>query len=148
MRPVRAAGGFTIIELMITVAVVAILVAIALPAYQGYLQRSARAEAKAALLENAGFLERNFSETYKYHQDSNGDDLVLPVLRVPRDGGAPMYAITLDSAATTTSTFRIVAAPVPGSAAAQDACGSLTLNQLGQKGVAGASRPASECRQR
>lgn len=148
MSRARAAGGFTLIELMITVAVVAVLAAIALPAYQGYLQRAARAEAKAALLENAGFLERNFSESYRYHQDSHGEDLVLPVLRVPRDGGTQMYAITLDSAATTTSTFRIVAAPVPGSAATQDACGSLTLNQLGQKGVAGASRSASECWQR
>lgn len=148
MRGARAARGFTILELMITVAVVGILAAIALPAYHGYLQRAARAEAKAALLENAGFLERNFSESYRYHQDSNGHDLVLPVPSVPRDGGAPMYAITLDSAATGTSTFRIVAAPVAGSAATQDACGSLTLNQLGQKGVSGASRPASECWQR
>ena len=70
-------SGFTLIELMITVAIIAILAAIAYPSYTQYVRRAHRADAKTALLSNAQFLERNYTESNLYHKtdpDNDGDD--------------------------------------------------------------------------
>jgi type IV pilus assembly protein PilE len=140
--------GFTLIELMVTVAIVGILAGIAYPSYQGYVQRANRSDAKAALLENAQFLERNFTEVNKYHEDASGSAISLPVTASPRESGAQaLYAITLDtstSSATSATTYRLLATPVSGRSMASDACGAFTLNQLGQKGVTG-TLSAAEC---
>lgn len=61
--------GFTLIELMITVAIVAILAAIAYPSYQEYTKKARRAEAHAALLDLASRQERFFSSKYTYTND-------------------------------------------------------------------------------
>ena len=77
--------GFTLIELMITIAVIGILSAIAFPSYQEYLRRSNRADVKAALLENAQFLERlPYSEELR----AVYSDLVEAYLYADRDGEA------------------------------------------------------------
>ena len=64
------ARGFTLIELMITVAIVAILAAVALPSYQSYVMRSKRADAKNALLDLASRQERYFSINNAYTGDA------------------------------------------------------------------------------
>ena len=149
MNRARAARGFTLIELMVTVAVIGILAGIAYPSYLGYVQRANRADAKAALLENAQFLERNFTEVNKYHQDATGAAIGLPVTASPRETGATaLYSIALDTSsasATSATTYRLLATPVSGRSMAGDACGTFTLNHLGQKGVSGASLSAAEC---
>ena len=58
--------GFTIIELMIVVAIVAILAAVALPNYTQYVRRSNRADAQTTLLQAAQFLERRFTTSGSY----------------------------------------------------------------------------------
>ena len=58
--------GFTLIELMIVVAVVAILAAVAYPSYQDSVQKTRRADAKAALERAAGLQERFFTENNSY----------------------------------------------------------------------------------
>src|SRR5690606_15122717 len=57
----RAQRGFTLLELMITVVVVAILASVAYPSYTDFVVRSKRAEGKAALLDAAQALERHFT---------------------------------------------------------------------------------------
>lgn len=140
--------GFTLIELMITVAIVGILAAIALPGYQEYVKRAARSEAKSDLLEDAQFLERLFTEANCYNSgtdrfcgNANDGNPTLPVVQSPRNGTAK-YNITV---AAGTTTFTLTATPIAGSVMAGDACGSFTLNQLGQKGLTGASKTVSEC---
>ena len=65
-------SGFTLIELMITVAVVAILAAIAYPSYTGYVQRARRTDAKTVLLEAAQFMERVYTERGAYNKKADG----------------------------------------------------------------------------
>lgn len=129
MRRGREAG-FSLIELMIVVAIVGILVVVAYPSYADYVRRSARAEAKGILLENAQFMERWYTTNGTYV------GAALPVLRSPRGvvDGAQRYNLSFaaDPAATT---YRLQAVPVAGSPQASDSCGTLTLDQAGTKGV-------------
>lgn len=125
--------GFTLIELMITIAVIGILAAIAIPNYTDYLRGAARTDAKTALMENAQFLERNFTEAGRYDQDASGTATVLPVTVAPRDGAAK-YTLTLAGAQTS---YVLSANPITGTFMDGDACGTFTLNQLGQRGVSG-----------
>lgn len=120
----RSWRGFTLIELMITVAIVGILAAIAYPSYTQYVQRSNRAEARAALLENAQFLERSYTTANRY--DAAG---ALPHTQSPPSGAA-RYDIAVAAAA---QTFTLSA--VPTGSMAGDICGTLTLTNTGVRGA-------------
>jgi type IV pilus assembly protein PilE len=132
--------GFTLIELMIVVVIVAILAAIAYPSYTEFVRRSNRADAKTALLENAQFLERNFTVANRYSTDSAGNDIALPITQAPREGDAK-YDITVSFP--TASQFLLEAEPV--GTASGDHCGTFTLNNVGVKEVTGGTRTAAEC---
>lgn len=117
------ARGFTLIELMITVAVVAILAAVAIPSYSEHVRKSRRAQAKADLVELAQQLERFHTVQNTY----NG--MTLPFTQSPRDGKSH-YTLSLSGAATS-SAFTLQA--VPGTGQDKDKCGTLTLDQAGRK---------------
>jgi type IV pilus assembly protein PilE len=141
--------GFSLIELMIALAIVGILAAIAYPSYMAYVARGARAEAKGALLENAQFLERNFTVANRYDANSEGTaigdgsgEIPLPIASVPRDGTAK-YDITVSF--NTSTEFALTATPVAGGAMADDPCGAFTLSHTGNKGVNDGTLSAAQC---
>lgn len=140
MRPTQQVG-FTLIEIMITVAIVGILAAIAIPSYRDSVARSHRAEAKAALLDDAQFLERYFTENNRY-QDAGGNSPTLPVIKSPREGTAS-YNITVVTP--TATTYTLTATPIVGAAMGGDGCGAFTLGNFGQKDVVGASLDKDRC---
>ena len=121
--------GFTLIELMVVVAIVGILAAIAYPSYTESVRKSKRAEAKAALLHGAQALERYYSANNSY-VDSGGDAPEVFQINVP-DSGAANYQIGAVAATATTFTLR---ATRTGSMAS-DACGDFEITQAGERGL-------------
>ncbi len=124
--------GFTLIELMIVVAIVGILTAVALPSYQNYVRDSNRAAAKAILYENAQFMEQFYTENSRYDQDLATNAVAIPIAQSPRTGAA-QYVISLQAVANATFTLQAV----PAGSMVGDACGTLTLANTGLQGAGG-----------
>lgn len=125
-RPVRDASGFTLIEVMITVAIVAILSAIALPSYQEYVRRSHRAEARAGLQQAATWMERAATAQGVYPLTAAFPDSLKSV-------PSKRYTIGLNS--TDGAIWTLTASRVAGSAQVNDKCGSYTLTNTGLRGL-------------
>ncbi len=128
MKNCKTNGGFTLIELMVTVAIIGILAAIAIPSYTSYIQRGYRANAKTVLLEGAQFMERYRSINFKYVDAANAVPALPATLQVSPKEGGKRYDVTLVADATS---FTLTATP---SGWVDSVCGTLTLNNLGEKG--------------
>lgn len=135
-------SGFTLVELMITVVIVSILMAVAVPSYRSHVKQSNRADAKAILLENAQFMERNLTEANRYDQTSAGAATTLPYTQSPKTGTAN-YAISFASGSLAVATYTLQA--VPSGNMTGDACGTLTLTHTGVKGVSGGTLTVADC---
>lgn len=132
--------GFTLMEVLIAMAIVAIISAIAYPSYRDNVKRGNRSEVRGLLLENAQFMERFFAENSSYLQTAAAVPVppVLPNLVSPRGatGVNVNYNISFRAVpALSVTTFAIQA--VPTNRMASDDCATLTINNLGQQGTVG-----------
>ena len=128
MRPNRSIYGFTLIELMIVVAVIALLSAIALPSYQQHVIRTNRAAAETFMLRLASLEEQYLLDAHTYAASS--DVTWTSTTNLPSElQGIYTFSITKDDGPP--PGYTITATPVSGTRQAQD--GALTLNSQGVK---------------
>jgi len=137
---IKSNRGFTLIELMIAIAIIGILAAVALPAYSDYVIRAKRVEATGLLLELSSFMERFFTENGQYHQDRDVAPVAvaLPFIQSPKDGGIAAYNIAFSTAATAT-VFTITATPV-GKQVSDTDCDAVSIDQTGTKCILGGAK--------
>ena len=123
--------GFSLIALLIAVAIIGILAAIAIPMYSDYVTRSRRADGQATLMQVAQELERCYTQFSKYNDNScsvvNGG-----VVSETSDQG--FYVVTANKL--DESAFTLTATPQNEQADDTD-CGNLTLTHLAVQSATG-----------
>ena len=132
--------GFTLIELMIVVAIVGILSAVAYPSYAEYIRKGHRADARAGLLQAQQWLERASTATGLY-------PTTLPATLTWAGDTTKRYAIGFQGAPTN-ATFTLVATRKVGSPQATDRCGDFTLTHTGTRNTvnyAAGTDPLRDC---
>lgn len=121
--------GFTLIELMVAVAIVAILTVIAIPQYTKYVMQSRRPDAKQALLDLAAREERYYTLNNTYTTSATA--LGYAAFPVALGSNATDYLLSVTAATATTYS----AQAVPQGSQASDSCGTYTLDNLGNQGA-------------
>lgn len=126
--------GFTLIELMIVVAIVGIITAIAYPSYMESVMKSRRGAAKSCLSEYAHFMERFYTSNLAYDKDISSVALTVPALGCTSEGKLnQFYTFTVDNL--TRNTFTANATPIGTQLTSDTKCGTLSLTHDGQRKV-------------
>ncbi len=132
--------GFTLIELMIAVAIVGILTSVGYPSYQSHVRKAKRVEAQGVLVSFATAMEQWRVENNSYKVGDGTDISQIFANQVPTEGGTKTYTLSLVSDATS---YTLTA--TPDGAQTSDVCGTLTLKNTGEKGANGKSPDEDNC---
>ncbi|MCU9949163.1 type IV pilin protein [Pseudomonas sp. PDM13] len=136
MKRAAHIGGFTLLEMLIAMVILAILASIALPSYLSYVLRSNRSEAQALLSEAASRQERYFTQNNSYASTAAALNMTSYVANLKS------YSLSISNVGAATYTLTATAI---GSQVKDKDCKTLTLDQAGAKGYSGTAASASTC---
>lgn len=130
--------GFTLIEVMVVVAIVGILAGVAYSSYIQSVTKTRRTSAQGCMLEMAQFMERFYTTNMRYDQTAAATPVAVTLANTScRSEMAAFYTFSFTSGQPTQSTYTIQAVPQGRQATADAGCGTLTLTQAGTKGRSG-----------
>ncbi|MGO4156709.1 type IV pilin protein [Cupriavidus sp. YAF13] len=139
LHMVSAQLGFTLIEVMITVVIIAILAAIAYPSYTRYVIRSNRSAAQSFILGVANQQEQYNLDARQYATTMTA----LGYATVPTEVAKNYNVTVAASNAATPPTYLVTATPTGAQATNDTGCMNLTIDQTGAKGISGSGTVAS-----
>lgn len=140
MKNISRVRGFTLIEVMIVVAVIAILAAVAYPSYQDSVIKTRRSAAQGCLVEMAQFMERFYTTNMRYDQTAATPPVAVALANPScRADMAAFYTFSFVTNEPTQTTYTLQAVPQGSQVADNARCGTLTLTQAGTKGRSGSA---------
>lgn len=139
-----ASFGFTLVELMVVVAIIAILAAIAIPSYSTYVAKTNRSAAEGCLSQYANYMERYYTTNLSYAQDTastpvansaigSPSPLVLDCAASSQTGNNYQYSVSAPKA----TAYTLTATPINAQLTRDTQCGTLTLDQSGTRTSSG-----------
>ena len=145
-RAAVAQHGMTLIELMIVVAIIAIITAVAYPSYQDHIRKARRAEGKSALLKALQLEERFYTaeQTYTLNLVPLFGAAAAPV-RSAENPATGYYTITAETDPATGNDLRmgVLIKATPAAPYSDPECGVLSLTTTGTRGADGTKGTAS-----
>lgn len=121
----RSESGMTLIELMVTVGIVAILAAIAYPSYQAFVRQTDRTDATRTMAQLAQMLQRCYSQYFDY---TNANCPAQTANAAVSNSPNGYYSITVASAQ---QTYTLTAVPIKAPQTSDNTCVQFTLDQTG-----------------
>lgn len=134
--------GFTLVELMVTVAVIGILAGVAYPSYKDYVYKARHSDAYDCLVDASQRQEEFFYNNNTYTINLAGLGLANGVVSCG-DGGS--YTLTAAAGVSGIGSSYMLTATRTGAQTGDTKCGDLTLSNIGVKGNINGTQPADQC---